>query len=272
MKKIFAIILFAILATGCTQRIQAGNVGVKFDLYGGEKGVTGEIVGPGRHWLGWSEEIYTFPTFSQNIEWKGTEAISYQDKEGTVVSSDVGMTYNVDGAKADVVFQKFRKQIDEITDGYLRNMVRDAINAESAKLDVADLYGSGKEGVITRATERVRKEVAPFGIIIERLYWTGAARVPANIQTAINNKVAAVQAAQQRENDLQTATAQAQIEREKARGEADAMLIAATAQAEANRKLSQSIDGNLVQYKSIEKWDGKLPQVSGGSTPFVNLK
>ena len=26
-----------------------------------------------------------------------------------------------------------------------------------------------------------------------------------------------------------------------------------------------------VQLKSIEKWDGKLPQVSGGGTPFVQL-
>ena len=26
-----------------------------------------------------------------------------------------------------------------------------------------------------------------------------------------------------------------------------------------------------VQMKAIEKWDGKLPQVSGGGTPFIQL-
>jgi len=27
----------------------------------------------------------------------------------------------------------------------------------------------------------------------------------------------------------------------------------------------------LVQYKSIEKWNGILPQVSGGVVPFIDL-
>jgi len=27
----------------------------------------------------------------------------------------------------------------------------------------------------------------------------------------------------------------------------------------------------LVQYKSIERWNGILPQVSGGAVPFINL-
>jgi hypothetical protein len=27
----------------------------------------------------------------------------------------------------------------------------------------------------------------------------------------------------------------------------------------------------MVQYKSIEKWNGILPQVSGGTLPFVDL-
>ena len=28
----------------------------------------------------------------------------------------------------------------------------------------------------------------------------------------------------------------------------------------------------LLENKKIEKWDGKLPQVSGQATPFINLK
>jgi hypothetical protein len=26
-----------------------------------------------------------------------------------------------------------------------------------------------------------------------------------------------------------------------------------------------------VQYKSVEKWNGLLPQVSGGAVPFIDL-
>ena len=33
-----------------------------------------------------------------------------------------------------------------------------------------------------------------------------------------------------------------------------------------------SLTANLIQSKAIDKWDGVLPKVSGGSTPFVDLR
>jgi hypothetical protein len=35
--------------------------------------------------------------------------------------------------------------------------------------------------------------------------------------------------------------------------------------------LSRSITPILVSYKGIEKWNGILPQVSGGAIPFIEL-
>lgn len=48
--------------------------------------------------------------------------------------------------------------------------------------------------------------------------------------------------------------------------------VEADAWAKANRKLASSLTRPLVDYKAIEKWTGSLPQVSGGATPFINLK
>lgn len=48
-------------------------------------------------------------------------------------------------------------------------------------------------------------------------------------------------------------------------------LVSADAEATANRKISESLTGNLVEWKRIDRWDGKLPQVSGGATPFISL-
>jgi hypothetical protein len=45
----------------------------------------------------------------------------------------------------------------------------------------------------------------------------------------------------------------------------------AQGQAKANDALSRSISPILVQYKGIEKWNGIVPQVSGGAVPFINL-
>ena len=49
------------------------------------------------------------------------------------------------------------------------------------------------------------------------------------------------------------------------KAEADAILALAEAQADANRKLAQSVTDVLIEYEKIEKWDGRLPTVSGGS-------
>ena len=50
------------------------------------------------------------------------------------------------------------------------------------------------------------------------------------------------------------------------KAEADSVRALAEAQAEANRKLAQSVTNILIEYEKIEKWDGRLPAVSGSGT------
>lgn len=276
--KSLIVVAAAVVLTACS-KVPAGNVGVKFDLYGGDKGVTSEVVGPGKYWLGWNEEMYLFPTFSQNYVWTQSndttsptdESITFQDREGTQINADIGITYAVAGDKADTVFQKYRKGVDEITDTYLRNMVRDALNSETSKLDVSEIYGPGKEELMERVTKRVRDQVEPIGLVVEKIYWIGAMRLPPAITAAINGKIEATQKAQQRENELQTAKAQAEIEREKARGEADALLIAAKAEADSNKLRQASLTRELIDYTYAQRWDGKLPYSTGGTVPLLKL-
>lgn len=68
---------------------------------------------------------------------------------------------------------------------------------------------------------------------------------------------------QEREIKAQAAANEKKIA---ADAEAESIKTVADAQAEANKKLANSITKDLVDYTKIEKWDGKLPQVSGGSS------
>ena len=54
-----------------------------------------------------------------------------------------------------------------------------------------------------------------------------------------------------------------------ATGEAEA--VQTRAKAEANRLLTQSLTPQLMECRKLEKWDGKLPQVTGGAIPMVQL-
>jgi regulator of protease activity HflC (stomatin/prohibitin superfamily) len=73
---------------------------------------------------------------------------------------------------------------------------------------------------------------------------------------------------------LLTPKAEAQKVIEDANGKSQATLINAKAEAEAIRLKSDALKQNpeLVQLTLAERWDGKLPAVTGGSTPLLDLR
>lgn len=272
MKNI-TVALFVLLLCACS-KVPAGNVGVKFYLLGGEKGVDTEQLAPGRYWIGWNEELYLFPTFTQNYTWSGEEAIGFQTKEGLSVSADVGVSYAVDPSKVPELFQKYRKGIDEITDLYLRNMVRDALVTAASTQAIETVYGAGKADLIRATEDAVRKQVAPIGLNIERIYWVGELRLPPNVIAAINAKIQATQMAEQRRNEVEQAKAEAEKQRQTAQGEADSRLAIARAEAEAIRIKGDALRDNpkLVELNAVEKWNGILPTMMlGGAVPFISV-
>lgn len=266
--------------TGCS-KVPAGYVGVKVYLLGGSKGVDSEELGVGRYWIGMNEDLFLFPTFSQNYVWTAgqdetspsDESISFQTKEGMVVNSDIGITYAIQPGKVTDIYQKYRKGIDEITDTYLRNMVRDAFVTVVGSRPVEDVYGTGKEKIMQEVQARVISQVQQYGINIEKIYWIGAPRLPAAMVTALNAKLQSTQMAQQRENEVAQSRAEADKERAKAQGEADAKLMLAEADAKAIRLRADALRDNkdVATLNAIEKWDGKLPvyMTSGAPLPMI---
>lgn len=86
---------------------------------------------------------------------------------------------------------------------------------------------------------------------------------------AIQQKSIAQQNADKQKIENEAAIAKAEADKQvaitNAEAEAQKTSIAAEAQAEANRKLAESLSDTLIEYQKIQKWDGKLPTVSGGN-------
>lgn len=262
-------------------KVPAGNVGIKFYLLGSSKGVDFEPLTPGRYYIGWNEELYLFPTQTQNYVWTATddpgsesnEQLVFQDKDGMELSADIGVTYRIDPSKVPVIFEKYKKGINEITDLFLRNMVRDALVKRSSKLESSYMYGEGRGDLIEDVQKDVQNQVADLGIIVEKIYWIGSIRLPETIKTAINAKIKATQTAEQRENELRETEAESKKVIAKAEGEAESILKVARAQAEANRLLSASLTPQIIDYEKVKKWNGVNSQVVGsGSGLILNLK
>lgn len=263
--------------------VEPGHVGIKVYLLGDEKGVLPQELGVGRYWLTWNERIYTFPTFTQNYTWTAEpdetgnedESFRFNDRDGTSLNADIGISYSIVPEKVSLIFQKYRRGIEEITDTYLRNMVRDALTSEASILPVDTIYGAGKEELLDKVTKRVRDKVEPLGINIEELYWIGEIRIPPEVRDALNAKIAANQEAAKAQNQVLKQKYEADKKIEDARGRAESNLVEARAQAEANRVITESISNELLAYKKLEnekiaidKWSGALPTFIGGNTPL----
>lgn len=250
---------------GC-DNVPAGHVGVQVERYGGDRGVNIEVKSPGRYFNGPNVDMFLFPTFTQSYVWDAQntdESFTFQTVEGLSVNTDLGISYFITPENAAKVFQKYRKGVDEITSVYLRAMARDALNLAGAQVAVEDAYGKGKPSLQQAVEDDVKRRAADVGVSVEKVYFVNQMRLPASVMNSINGKIAATQIAQQKENELRAAEADAAKAVAQARGEAEAANI---------RGQALRANPQVLEQLAIEKWDGKLPQVTSGATPFVNLK
>lgn len=276
-----SIIILSLLLLGVScSKVKQGHVGIKINLLGSEKGVDSEVVGVGRYWVGINEELFVFPIFQQTKVYTldvredspVDESFTFQTVEGMNCNMDIGVTFNVDDSKVALLFQKYRKGIDEIKTIVLRNSIRDAVNTIASKMPVESVYGSGKTEMILAVEAQARESLSDYGINIEKVYLIGGIRLPSNVTAALNSKIEATQRAQQRENELREAEAQAKKQVAEAEGKAKSMLAIADAEAKANMLKQRTLTAELIQYEAIQRWDGKLPTMTGGVIPFLNLK
>lgn len=269
----------AVSFSSCT-KVPAGYVGIKVRMYGSQKGVAPETVGVGRYWDGVNVEYFKFPTYQVNYvythdETEGSdtnEEFTFQTKEGMECAVDLGLAMHFETAKVPDMFQTYRKGEEDIRGVVVRNNIRDALNKIAGTMPVEYAYGEGKSKLLDSVQLTVRNNLSPTGIIIDKVFLIGSIRIPESVKAALDSKVKMTQEAQQKENEVKKAKAQAEIDVAQATGKGQSILVEAQKQAEANRVLAASITEELIRYKSIEKWNGSVPQVTSGGVPFINLK
>ena len=256
----------------CFKMISPGYVGVVIDLLGDSRGAEARELHVGMHWVAPWKNVYQFPIFEQNDTWEGErEGFNFQTSEGMAVHADIGITYHLRSESIPLIFQRYRRGMDEITNIFIRNFIRDAVNKSASKTRIEDLY-SGKESFFEEIESHVREDLSPMGIELSRIYLIGRFHFPVNVIAALNAKIEAMQRAQQRENELREAEAEAKKQVAKAEGQAKCAILQAESEAKANLVLAKSVTPELIQWQAVQRWDGKLPQVTSGATPFINIK
>ena len=270
------VVVLILLPTTVTY-VNPGYVGIVIHRAGG--GVDKIPLGPGLHMRNpLTTGIEEYPVFMQTLVLtKATtegsqlnDEINVNSKEGQPISLDVSMSFELDPDKAPNLYTTFRRDIQMIQHGYVKQSIRQALQEVIGNEEIAAVIGPKKAEAVNQTTALLSQRLAQYGIIVKQ-FTINELRAPPAVIEAINQKNVMQQQALTSQNELQKNTFQAQGDSIKAAGHAKAILAEAEAQAKANELLSRSITMNLVQYEMAKRWDGKMPQVAGGAMPLLQL-
>ena len=270
---IIGFILLVVLFNSC-ERVDAGHVGVKVNLYGDNKGVDDVVAVTGMVFYNpITTKIYEFPTYIQHKEYRKTEdgdnSFIVNSKDGSEFSVSPIMNYSVQRDKVPSIFAKYRRPLADIEEGFLKTAVYDAFRLATNKYTADELI-SNRAIFEIEVRRLLDAQLLKEGFTINQ--FTSNLIYPETFKKSIEAKNNAVQAALRAENEVKTAEAQAKIKVATAEGNAQAMLTSAKAEAEANRMKQQTLTPLLLQLEYINKWDGKLPVYGTVPQMFKNIQ
>jgi regulator of protease activity HflC (stomatin/prohibitin superfamily) len=258
--------------------ISPGNTGVIFNVWTGSL----RTVPQGIAWrTPWITEVQSYPTALRTYTMvqragegssAGDDSIDLPTKEGQHIRQDISVTYNTTEDRAAEVFRGFRgADISDIESTFIRRTIITVAQNAAGQMSLSEVISAQRNELQGTIQKDLMGELTKMGFNLDKVN-LGASHLPQAIEAQMQQKMAAQQQAQQAEYELQKQQMLAKAAVATAEGEAQAILVRAKAQAEANKLLQASLNQVLIQNKAIEKWNGILPTVSGGSTPFIDLR
>ena len=250
-----AVVLTGSLIVGSmfVEKVPVGTVGVVYNLDGVEE----TPLSQGWHIVAPFDKVIEYPVKTATANFND---IKIATSDGKNIGVDIAFNFNVDPSKAVDLYNKFGAvTVDSITDTYLRTRLRDASRQVVSKYSVIDIYGEKSSDAQSEIQEVFANDVEKLGFVIEGLT-LGVPQADEKTQQAIDERVKASQELERKKTELEIAKA-----------EAERLKVEAEGIANANKIISQSLTPNLIQKQTVEKWDGKLPTVTGSEGMMIQV-
>ena len=261
------IVITITMAASCTV-VDSGEIGIKFHKWSSNEQDYGGVEGTCKGWVFYNpitSSVFTYPTYIQR---KNYEPFNVNAKDASVFKMDPTIAYRINPEKACDIFTKYRKGIEDLENGYIRTCIYEAYRTCANRYS-SDSLMSNRANFENDVRVRLESSLMAEGFIVEE--FTSQITPPESLAQMINEKNAAVQSALKAENKVKEAEAEAKIKIAEAKGAAEAMQIKADAEAYYNRTISASLSPLIVQEDWIEKWNGTVPTVVGGSNMMFDM-
>jgi regulator of protease activity HflC (stomatin/prohibitin superfamily) len=206
-------------------------------------------------------QAYTMSSAHDEGQMKGDDAITALSMDGLTLRLDVTVWYKLSESDAPGVYRSIGTDyVDKIVRPAIRTALRDIAVLYSA----TDIYSNKREDYVHQVTKNLEEAFNGRGVVLERVLLR-TVELPELVRTAIDEKIAAEQKAQQMVYVLQ-----------KERQEAERKKVEAQGISDFNRIVSQSITEQTLQMKGIEatlelakSQNSKMVIMNGKNMPLI---
>jgi len=191
-----------------------------------------------------------------------TEAESVS-KDLQDTKSTIAVNYHISPDKSNWVFQNIGTEYKE---RIIDPAVQEVVKAITAKYTAVELI-TQREKIRGEIKALLQTRLLTYNILVDDFSIVNF-KFSQQFEQAIESKQTAEQLALKAQRDL-----------ERIKIEADQKVASAKAEAESLRLQKENVTPQLIELrrieasiKAIEKWDGRMPQFTGGALPFIDLK
>jgi len=190
-----------------------------------------------------------------------------------VTATNLTITYNINPARSAWIYSN----VTDYESGLIKSsLVSSALKASTVTLDVNEVtIRSIIEPLVTQNLQALLDEKYGVDTVIITRVVIGNMDFEKSYNDAINEKNMAQQEYEQamvkNRQELEKAENDAKVKTTAAQGKADAAKIEAEGIAEANRKITESLNNMILANNWIIKWDGKVPVVTDGNGNMIDI-
>lgn len=217
----------------------------------------------------WDEGLHFKIPVYQRVE-KMDVRVQKEQTEAAAASKDLQDTHSTIAVNFNIIPDKAGWVFQNIGRGYNERVIdpvtQEVVKAVTARYTAIELI-TNREKIRTEIKDLLKARLLDYHIAVVDVSIVNF-KFSAQFTQAIENKQTAEQMALKASRDL-----------DRIKIEAQQKIAAAQAEAESLRLQRQNITSDLVELRRIEamqeairKWNGVLPQVTGGAMPFIDAK
>jgi regulator of protease activity HflC (stomatin/prohibitin superfamily) len=246
---VLGVVAIVIIGSLSVYTIPAGSVGVITQW-----GAVNRVVPPGIG-IKWpiAEVVQKMDVRTQKDQVDAAAA----SKDLQKVTSTIAVNYHLDGKYAVDVFQNVGLEYQDVL---IAPAIQNIFKATTAQYTAEELI-TKREEVRIKAEIALSSQLSVYHVVVENFNI-----VNFDFSPEFNAAIEAKQVAQQQVETARQKLAQAQVD-------AQTAIAQAKGQADAQAALREAgaLTPEYLKYLALTKWDGHLPSVVGGASPFIDV-